>query len=319
MSTTRKFFSGDSIEQAVLQAARHHGIDPDELSYSVIEKRHGFLKVRRRVLIEVPPDAPRKGDAPSRQETPAVEKLPAPPPQLEVPARPLEPRPSEGRAASPTEEAESAQSESAAPPAREESEQVLFHEISSGERPRPLEPFAPPQEPSSAPPSAETPVNPPAAVPAGEMVAAAYKALDHLFALGDLRLEADVTEGAEGLEVEIHGDDQDVLLRDRGRLLLAIQHLLPRLLRGLTGDSVPVQVDSDNFHEIREERLRDLAQRAASDVLQGGRARTLEPMSPDERRIVHLTLTDDAGVTTESKGQGFFKRITVRPKRGARR
>ena len=134
-----------------------------------------------------------------------------------------------------------------------------------------------------------------------------------LFKLGRLNLEASVIANDEGLEVELQGDDDHQLFEDRGRLLLAIEHLLPRMVRGLTGASVPCRVDSDNFHEIRAEQLRVLAQDAAAEVRRERRAKTLEPMSPDERRIVHLTLADDRAVETESRGTGLFKRVTVRP------
>ena len=49
----RRFFSGASLEQAVLRAARHFGIEPGELAYQVLDKKHGFLRVRRQVVIDV--------------------------------------------------------------------------------------------------------------------------------------------------------------------------------------------------------------------------------------------------------------------------
>jgi spoIIIJ-associated protein len=72
-------------------------------------------------------------------------------------------------------------------------------------------------------------------------------------------------------------------------------------------------VDCDNFHDIREERLRSLAQKVAEEVRRLQRSRTLEPMNPADRRIIHVTLADDPGVATESDGDGYFKRVTVRP------
>jgi spoIIIJ-associated protein len=146
----------------------------------------------------------------------------------------------------------------------------------------------------------------------GDEAKAAAEALQKILALASLDLESEILQGDEQLEIELWGPGQKILLRDRGRLLLAIQHLLPRVVRGLIGHSVSCRVDSDNFHEIREERLRDLAQRAADDVRHRGRTKTLEPMSPDERRIVHLTLSDYPGVETESQGSGLFKRVMVR-------
>jgi spoIIIJ-associated protein len=122
-----------------------------------------------------------------------------------------------------------------------------------------------------------------------------------------------VREGQERYEIELWGADQELLLRDDGRPLLSIQHLLARLVRGLTGESIYCRVDCDQFHEIREERLRDLAQRVAREVADQHRSRLLESMSPDERRIVHVTLTDDPHVDTESQGEGYFKRVKIFP------
>jgi spoIIIJ-associated protein len=167
---------------------------------------------------------------------------------------------------------------------------------------------------------AESPVSASSRFPAaeGEEAEAAARALERILDVAAVELEHRILQGEDQLEIELWGEDQDILLRDRGRLLLAIQHLLPRAIRGLIGHSVVCRIDSDSFHEIREERLRDMAQRAADEVREGGRTKKLEPMSPDERRIVHLTLADYPGVETESQGTGLFKRVMVRPSGGGR-
>ena len=99
----------------------------------------------------------------------------------------------------------------------------------------------------------------------------------------------------------------------RGNLILSIQHLLPRFIRGYTGRSIPCHVDSENYHETRREELKELAEEVAEEVRQRQRARTLPPMNPAERRIIHVTLADEKDVTTESQGRGFFKRVTISP------
>ncbi len=55
----RRFFSGGTLQQALVQAANHYHLLPEEIAYHQIEKRHGFIKVRRKVVIEVDPAAPR--------------------------------------------------------------------------------------------------------------------------------------------------------------------------------------------------------------------------------------------------------------------
>ena len=58
---------------------------------------------------------------------------------------------------------------------------------------------------------------------------------------------------------------------------------------------------------------RELAKEAAQEVLDRQRPRTLPPMNPAERRIIHVTLVDNKDVLTESLGKGFFKRVTISP------
>jgi len=148
----------------------------------------------------------------------------------------------------------------------------------------------------------------------GELAEATQEALDLLLDFIDVEAEADFYRDGERLEVELWGPDDHVLLEDNGEILLAIEHLLPRMLRGIYGDAMPVRVDCNDFHFQREERLRVLARRTADDVRRRGRPRTLGELDPAERRIVHVTLADDADVETESIGDGFYKRLKVLPK-----
>ena len=269
MSQEKKYFSGNTLEQAILQAARYFNLEPEELAYRPVERRHGFLKVRRRAVVEVELDNPKK---PEEASAPSPAGAPATPPAPEVRPQPVEQPDTAGPS----------------PPAM----------------------TTLPEEPARASerfPLAE-----------GELAEAAQEAIRRLAKLGRISIEADVHRSEEGLEVELSGDDEDLLLEDRGRLLLSAQHLLPRLIRGLTGEGIACRVDCDNFHEIRAEQLRVLAQKVAAEVRDRGRPRSLEPMSPDERRIVHVTLTDDPAVETESRGNGLFKRVMIKPKRRSR-
>ncbi len=81
----RQFFSGNTIEQAVLAAARHFGLDPDRIAYSVRDKKHGFVNIRRRVVIEVDPSAPEQPEN--------VVAEPAAPAEASPPIRPARPEP----------------------------------------------------------------------------------------------------------------------------------------------------------------------------------------------------------------------------------
>lgn len=278
----RRFFSGNTLEQAVMQAASHYQIDPDEVAYRKIEKRHGFLKTRRGVVIDVDPDNPRRAIGPE-VVTPAQVETEKPDP-LEV--------------TEPDEELFVLKA------------QDLVEEPAEGTR------FATSAEPAPDPEagSTETPSEPlPEAT--GEMAEAAREAVEALLEVAGMELKADIFQGDGQLEIELSGPGQQELVADRGSLLLAIQHLLPRTIRGLTGRSVPCRVDSGNFHKMQEESLERLAFKVAEEVKQEEKPRSLDPMNPAERRIIHLALADDGEVVTESHGRGFFKRVSIRPAR----
>jgi spoIIIJ-associated protein len=147
----------------------------------------------------------------------------------------------------------------------------------------------------------------------GPQADAAAKASELLLRIAGLDLVPRILQGDDRLEIDLSGEDVDWCFADDGELVMAIEHLLPRMIRSLSGESVLCRVDCDNFQEIREERLRSLAQRMAEEVRRFGKPRTLEPMNPADRRIIHVTLADDPHVVTESEGDGYFKRVMIRP------
>ena len=149
--------------------------------------------------------------------------------------------------------------------------------------------------------------------PTADLIEAAERGLREIMDFARLDLEAQVGKGDGQLEIELSGTDRARLVEDRGNLLLAIQHLLPRLIRGYTGRSIPCHVDSEDFHATRAAELEKLAEEAAQEVRDRQRPRTLPPMNPAERRIIHVTLADYKEINTESQGRGFFKRVTISP------
>jgi spoIIIJ-associated protein len=147
----------------------------------------------------------------------------------------------------------------------------------------------------------------------GPQAEAAAKGMELLLRIAGLSLSPRILQGEDRLEVDLSGEDVDWCFADDGEFVVSVEHLLPRLIRSLSGETPLVRVDCDNFQEIREERLRSLAQRVAEEVRRKGRPRMLEPMNPADRRIIHMTLADDPGVVSESSGDGYFKRVTIKP------
>ncbi len=372
----RRFFSGDTLQQALVQAANHFHLTPEEVAFQPIDKRHGFTKVRRKVVIEVNPEAPKRapgvmaasGGGPTTAARPEAAGMPSRPgsgtmlpaaptaagavkvPTLETPETPEidgavthaaapgslpgsePPSRSPGQPSAPRGEGRGGghggRREDGAGGRRQGNEARRGF---GGERDRPRTPSgAFPRDrrpsfggadagPEAAPETLVALPERPRAVAErypqaeGPQAEAAARGVELLMRIAGLDLTPRIYRGEERLEIDLVGGDTDWCFADDGELLMAIEHLLPRIIRSLSGEAVLCRVDCDNFHEIREERLRSLAQKVADEVRQKGRPRTLVPMNPADRRIIHVTLADDPAVATESEGDGYFKRITVRP------
>lgn len=97
-------------------------------------------------------------------------------------------------------------------------------------------------------------------------------------------------------------------------LLEQMELLIPRAGQGLSGRRVRCRVDCGGLHRRREEELRAFALREAEAVRASGEPRVTAPLSPADRRIVHLTLAEAGDVATESLGSGVEKRVRIAPR-----
>ena len=122
-----------------------------------------------------------------------------------------------------------------------------------------------------------------------------------------------VTDEAERIRVEVDGEDRDLFLARRGEGLQALQVILGRVGASEPGDK-PVFVDSAGFRQGRDEEIVEIAMLAAEKVKKLKEPHRLSLMDPYERRIVHLALKDHPDVETESEGEGFQKRVVIRPR-----
>ena len=112
------------------------------------------------------------------------------------------------------------------------------------------------------------------------------------------------------IQVRLYGSDSKMLIDRHGELLDAVQVLANKALVGRSTEK-DIELDCEQFKERRSEDLEQRARDVADRVRRGGREELLPAMSPIERRIVHIALRDDADVTTESRGDGFYKRVAI--------
>jgi spoIIIJ-associated protein len=113
--------------------------------------------------------------------------------------------------------------------------------------------------------------------------------------------------------IDVLGRDLGFLIGRRGDHLAQLQYMVNLLANKRIGAWTRVIIDVEGYRARREEALVGLAERVARQVSRSRRPIVLEPMPPNERRIVHLTLRANPDVTTESNGEGNLRRITVQP------
>ena len=169
--------------------------------------------------------------------------------------------------------------------------------------------FAPPAAgrpaPAGGPAPEEAPID-------DETIAEVSRILRELLVAAELSVE--VRHRAE-LAFDLVGDDLPHLLARQGEGLEGLQTLAGRIAGKKLGHPVFPQLDADGFRERRQEILQEAARRQAERVKLSGRKVLLDPMSPSDRRLVHLSLSEDAQVETKSEGEGFFKRVAILPRR----
>ena len=135
--------------------------------------------------------------------------------------------------------------------------------------------------------------------------------LEDVFDMTGLQLQVAVKQGIAGEVLDIEGRDAELLQAQTGELLEALQHLINQVFgRSLAGGARLV-CDVHGFRATREAELQAMAKHAANQVRQTGRAFTFEPMSANERRIIHLTLADSPDLFTESIGDGADRKLRI--------
>jgi spoIIIJ-associated protein len=113
--------------------------------------------------------------------------------------------------------------------------------------------------------------------------------------------------------IDIMGRDLGLLIGRRGENLGQFQYIVNLLLNRETDDWVRIILDVEGYRIRREESLIGLAERVGRQVARNRRPISLEPMPPNERRVVHLTLQNQPDIKTESSGEGPLRRVTVYP------
>jgi spoIIIJ-associated protein len=129
-----------------------------------------------------------------------------------------------------------------------------------------------------------------------------------------LDLAVDVEETPDNVRLNLSGDGADVLLRRKGDALDALQVIVNTAFRRDARGDRHYVVDALGFRKGKDSELRQMAQFLIGKAKTSGTPQEIGPLNPYARRIVHLAVSEDAGVTSESIGDAFLKTVVISPK-----
>lgn len=138
--------------------------------------------------------------------------------------------------------------------------------------------------------------------------------LDNLFGLLLLEGSYDIEEDSENLMVSVSTSDAGKLIGFRGESLDALQLLINQMLAKKVGNEnfKRVVVDVEGWRKQKEAELSERAKNWAEQVKESGQQMELEPMSPWQRRVVHMVVGEMEGVESESVGEGRDRHLVLR-------
>ena len=127
--------------------------------------------------------------------------------------------------------------------------------------------------------------------------------------------DIDIKDDNDKTTLEIQTKDTETVIGRRGVVMDALQHLVNKVVyRDRTGERAkPLVVDAGGFRDKQLERLRGLAQKMGAKALETKQIVPLQPMSPHDRRIVHMALAEIEGVSSRSEGEGEDRHILIVP------
>jgi len=130
----------------------------------------------------------------------------------------------------------------------------------------------------------------------------------------DVRLKRPDEESTD-IHIHVTGPDAGRIIGKKGQVLAAVQFIVNRAMNRPGLERRYVSVDADGYRSRREDSLASMARRLGKQAVSDGQIITFEPMSPRDRRVVHLALAKFEGVVTKSEGEGDDRRVQIIPVR----
>jgi spoIIIJ-associated protein len=299
--------TGKTVDAVIETACEKLGCNREDCEWEIIDlPKRGFLGLRNtpakvRVWVETPD--PVSAPAP---RVPAVERRPQPAPRQESAANARPAPQQEKREQRPPRQRNQSQEKPAkqqAPaPAPEQPKKPQPRQEAKPEASVPAE--RPPRRSDRRSHESDSVINPEKTVLAKEYI---------LSILIDLKLEAELTDTEEdgGVCINIVGKGLGAIIGRRGETLDALQYLASLVANRIDSDYMRITIDCGDYRAKRRETLEALAKKLAAQVIKTNVSRTLEPMNPFERRIIHATVSEIEGVSSTSVGEEPNRRVII--------
>ncbi|MGI6093067.1 MAG: protein jag [Veillonellaceae bacterium] len=145
-------------------------------------------------------------------------------------------------------------------------------------------------------------------------VEVAKEFLRNIFAQMDLAVEITEVPSSENVTFNFKGEELGILIGKHGQTLDALQYLTNLAANRDAEERIRIVLDVEDYRKRRAETLNRLALRLADKVRRSGERIALEPMSPHERKIIHMALQNDHRIVTYSEGEEPYRKVVIGPK-----
>jgi spoIIIJ-associated protein len=123
------------------------------------------------------------------------------------------------------------------------------------------------------------------------------------------------SETEERVTLEVKGPETGLIIGKKGQTLDSLQYLVNKIMSKRLGEQEgkAISVDAEGYRERRAEALVEMAHKMAEKAKRTGKPVAADPMSAADRRVIHVTLANMAGLTTRSEGEGIYRHLVVIP------
>ena len=122
-----------------------------------------------------------------------------------------------------------------------------------------------------------------------------------------------IRETADKIILNIEGNSSGLLIGRRGQNLDALQYVVNKAVHKTPNGRKMIVVDTESYRQRREETLTALAAKIGEKVKKTKKAVTLNYLNAHNRRIIHMALQDETGITTKSRGEGEYRKLIIVP------